>query len=82
MTDDERKSRFEALLQENAAAHVETRRQFAVALEAINHEIRLLAGGVTQMREDLAFAATGLGETIERTAAETQAMIKSIHAKP
>jgi hypothetical protein len=65
---------------ENAKAHVETRRHFDVALEAFKHEIRLVAEGVDQTREMLARKSAELEEKNDRSAAETQAMIKSSHA--
>jgi uncharacterized protein (DUF3084 family) len=68
---------FVAVRQENAAAHAETRRHFEVALEGNRSEIRLVAEGVVQTREELG----RLDEKIERTAAETQAMIKFSHVE-
>jgi hypothetical protein len=70
-----------AIRQENAAAHAETRHLFVMALEAFEHKIQLVAEGVALTREELARAAAGLDEKIERTAAETQAMIKFSHAE-
>jgi hypothetical protein len=65
--------------EENAKAHVETRRHFDVALEAARHETRLVAEGVDQTREMLARKSAELDEKIDRSAAETQAMIKFSH---
>lgn len=67
--------------EENATAHIETRRYIEAVLEAFKHEIRLVAEGVGQMRDDLTRAVAALDQKIERTAAETQAMIKFSHAE-
>jgi len=96
VTDDELKHLFDALQKENAAAHAETRRDFHdtadhhvaemrhyfdVAMESSKHEIGLIAEKVTRLEEKLDQIAANLDERIERTAAETQAMIKFSHAE-
>jgi len=70
-----------AIRKENADAHAETRRHFDVALEAARSETQLVAEGVTQTRESLSRVAAELDEKIERTATETQAMIKFSHSE-
>jgi hypothetical protein len=40
---DELRQLLEAMRQENAAAHAETRRHFDVVAEALRHELRLVA---------------------------------------
>jgi predicted nucleic acid-binding Zn-ribbon protein len=75
MGDDELKSLLESLRRENAAAHVETRRHFDVVIEGARRDVRLVAEGVAQTREELARLET----KVEQTAAETQAMIKFSH---
>lgn len=92
MTDDDLKRQFDAMRQENAAAHAETRRDFnetanrlaaenrhffEIATDATRHEIGLIAEKVTRLDEKL----DNLDEKIERTAAETQAMMKFSHAE-
>ncbi|MEA2488941.1 MAG: hypothetical protein QOH21_733 [Acidobacteriota bacterium] len=84
--DDELKAILEALRQdnvdmrkENAEMHAETRRHFEILMEASNHKIELLAEGVALTREELARTTTALDEKIDRTAAETQAMLKFSH---
>jgi DNA anti-recombination protein RmuC len=56
----------------------ELRRHLDVSAEATKHEVRLLAESVAHLNEDLQRTRTTLEETIERTAGETQAMIKSL----
>ena len=96
MNDDDLKSLLEALRQENAAAHAETRRQFAevaariaaetqqffaAAAEGLRREIQLVAEGVNGAREALSLEAADIREEVRRTASETQAMIKFSHAE-
>src|ERR1043165_2325660 len=71
---------LETMRQENATAHDETRRQFGIAREAMKHETQLLAEAV-----DIRFKAVDerfdrVEDSILRSAAETQAMIKFSHA--
>ena len=68
--DDDLKKLLDALRAENAAAHVETRRHFDVALESAKDDIRLVAERVEQTRRDLATTAVALDQKIESTAAE------------
>jgi prefoldin subunit 5 len=86
MTDDELKGMFEVLRHENAtmreegtAAHAETRRQFGVAVEHIDKRLDLLAETVQLVNDELQRTRTGLDEKIDRTATETQSMIKFSH---
>lgn len=96
--DDDLKQLLEAMRQENAMAHaetrrhseqiaVETRRHFDVALERIEKRFGLLAETVQHVNEELGHTRASLHEKIDRTAAETQSMIKfsppgSIAASP
>jgi 16S rRNA C1402 (ribose-2'-O) methylase RsmI len=66
---------LKAMRQENAAMHAETRRHIDIAFESSNRKLELLAEGLALTREELARTTRALGEKIERTAAETQAMI-------
>ena len=84
MTDDELKGLFAALQrenagmrEENAAAHTDTRRRFEVLTEATRQDVQIVAESVLHLNERLGRT----DETIERTAAETQAMIKFSHAE-
>lgn len=93
MTDDELKlealseenvamrDEYAAMRQENAAAHAETRHLIVVAMEATNQKLQLLVESIAHTREEFARTGARLGETIERTAAETQAMIRFSHAE-
>ena len=83
MTDDDLKHLLESMRQENAAAHSETRRHFEVVAdetrrhfdvvtEGTRKDIQLVAESVLLLGEKL----TRTDEKIDRTAAETQAMIK------
>lgn len=77
MTDDDLKRLFDSMRQENAAAHSETRRHFDVVTEGTRREIQLVAESVLLLSEKLART----DEKIDRTAAETQAMIKFSHVE-
>jgi hypothetical protein len=83
-----------SIRKENAAMHTETRQLFVttiernnadlrhffvVTTESMRRDIQLLAEGLAQTRVDLARTATELDAKIDRTAAETQAMIKFSH---
>jgi len=88
MTDDDLKGLFAALQrentrmrEENAAAHADTRRHFDVLTEGTRQDIQLVAESVMFLRERLDQTATNLDQKIERTAAETQAMIKFSHVE-
>jgi septal ring factor EnvC (AmiA/AmiB activator) len=88
MTDDELKAMFEALRQENvatrqenAAAHVETRRHFDVTAERLESRIDLVAESVGLLDEKCERRFTAIEQSIERNAAETQSMIKFSHSE-
>ena len=81
MIDDELKRLLDAMRQENAAAHGDTRRHFDVTVERIENRFDVLAESVAHVNEELRRTRTTLDEKIERTAAETQAMIKFSHAE-
>ncbi len=51
------------------------RRHFDVVTEGTKHDIRLVAESVSQLTEEVRRAFTALDTRIDRTAAETQAMI-------
>ena len=72
---------FDFIRQENAAAHSETRRHFEVLTEGTRKDIQLVAESILLSRENLDRTATSLDQKIERTAAETQAMIKFSHVE-
>lgn len=75
MTDDDFKRLFGTMRQESAAAHSETRRHFEVLAEGMRKDTQLVAESVLQLSE----RSSRTDEKIERTAAETQAMIKFSH---
>lgn len=77
MTDDDLKRLFDSMRQENTAAHSDTRRHFEVLAEGTRKDIQLVAESVLRLSEKLART----DEKIERTAAETQAMIKFSHVE-
>jgi uncharacterized protein YceH (UPF0502 family) len=81
MTDDDLKRLFESMRQENAAAHAETRRHFDVVTKGTRNDIRLVAESVVLLSDKLDRTATSLDGKIDRTAAETQAMIKFSHVE-
>jgi hypothetical protein len=81
MTDDELRSLFDAMRQENVAAHAETRHFFELTAEAMRHEIGLIAEKVTSVDEKLDRTTFRLEARIASTAAETQAMIKFSHSE-
>jgi len=73
MTYDELKRFWEAMRQENAATHAETRRHFDVTVERLERRFDMLAEGVTSVDEKLDRRAADLEERMERGFAETQA---------
>lgn len=77
MTDDDLKRLFDTMRQESAAAHSETRRHFEVLTEGMRKDTQLVAESVLHLSERL----SRTDEKIERTAAETQAMIKFSHVE-
>jgi hypothetical protein len=77
MTDDDLKRLFDSMRHENAAAHSDTRRHFEVLAEGTRKDIQLVAESVVRLSEKLART----DDKIERTAAETQAMIKFSHVE-
>lgn len=96
MTDDELRSLFESLRQENAAAHEETRRHFNetadrnsaenrhhfdVASEDTRHQIQLVAESVVATRDEIHRELTDVREEMRRGFVETQAMMKFSHAE-
>ncbi|MFZ2492179.1 MAG: hypothetical protein WA208_11890 [Thermoanaerobaculia bacterium] len=74
MTDDDLKS----LLLTHST---EIRRHFDVALERMDKQFALVSEAITQVDQKLDRVVGELGETIERTAADTQAMVKFSHAE-
>ena len=81
MTDDELKRLFDAMRQDNAAAHEETRRYFDVTAESLRTEIRVVGEAVAQVDEKLHREVKRLEEKIDGGFADTQAMIKFSHAE-
>jgi len=76
MTDDDLKRLFDVMRQENAAAHADTRRHFEVLTEATRKDVQLVVESVVILSDKLDRTASNLGAKIDRTAAETPAMIK------
>lgn len=76
---DDLKHLLEAMRQENATAHEETRRHFDVAVERIETRFDFLAETVQHIGEELQRTRVSLDGKIEQSAAETQAMIKFSH---
>ena len=70
----------QTLRQENAEAHAETRRLIGVSEEANRHEIKLLAEGLVNTREELDRKIGQLDQKIDNTTAETHALIRFLHA--
>jgi prefoldin subunit 5 len=58
------------------AAVAETRRHFEVVLERVDARFDLLAESIASVNEELQRTRTTLDEKIDRSASETQAMIK------
>lgn len=70
-------------LAELTAAHLgaETRRHFDTVAERLENKIAALGESVSLLDQKLERKASGLEERVERTAAETQAMIRFSHAE-
>ncbi len=81
MSEDELKRLLESMRQENAAAHVETRRHFDVSSEGLKQDIGHVAEAVTQLDEKLDREIGELGEQMASGFSETQAMVKFSHAE-
>jgi hypothetical protein len=80
MTDEDLRSLFDAMREENAVAHTETRRHFDVGNEATRHEIRVVAESVAQVNEKLDREAAEIRDEVSSGFGETQAMIKFSYA--
>ena len=74
MTDDDLK---DLLLVHSA----EIRRHFDIAVERLEGRFGVLSEAITQVDEKLERKTAGIIEKLDRTAAETQAMIKFSHAE-
>ncbi len=96
MTDDDLKSLFDTMRQENAATHAGTRRQFEetanrlsaenrhffeVATEAFKHQVELIADKVIGVTEELRRETADIRLEMRTGFADTQAMIKFSHAE-
>jgi phospholipid N-methyltransferase len=88
MTDDELKHLFDALQRDNVAlrqdlatARAEMRRHFDVTVERLETKFDTLVEGVTSINGNLSRRIDVVEESIERTAADTQAMIKFSHSE-
>jgi len=96
MTDEELRQLFEAIRQENAAAHEETRRSLRhenaaaheetrrlsnVTAEGLRQEIRLVAESVLQVDNKLERTAEEIRGQMRQGFSETQAMIKFSYAE-
>ena len=75
MTDDELKRLFDAVRQESAAAHAETRRHFEISAERLEKRFDTLAESVIAINEKVERRISAVEASIERTATDTQAMI-------
>jgi len=71
--DDDLKRYLDAIEERDAAEHAETRRHFDLSMETIRAEIQLLANLIAQLSEKV--DAININATVERTTAETQALI-------
>src|ERR1043165_2616060 len=76
----ENAAEFANVRQENATAHDETRRQSGIRGEALNPETHLFTEAVEFRFKAVAGRLARVGDSILRSAAETQAMIKFSHA--
>ena len=96
MNDDELKGLLEALRQDSAAAHTETRNLFAetadrigaenrqffrVEAKELRHEIQLVAEDVVANRQAIDREAAETREELRQTAADTQVLIKFSHTE-
>lgn len=63
------------------AQSIEIRRHFDVSVERMEARFVLLAEAIAQVDQKVVRAVDRIDETIERTAAETQAMVKFSHAE-
>jgi hypothetical protein len=72
---------FEAMREENAVAHAETRRHFDVSVDFMRDRFDLLAEAIASVDDKLSRGIADLDERTERGFAETQAMIKFSHAE-
>jgi uncharacterized protein YceH (UPF0502 family) len=86
MNDDELRKLFEGLSRDitDTRAELQTeiadgRRHADIAVEQMQSRFDLLAEGLASVHEELQRTRTTLDEKIERTAGETQAMIKFSH---
>ncbi|HEV7768323.1 MAG TPA: hypothetical protein VGQ76_25210 [Thermoanaerobaculia bacterium] len=75
----EMRQEFAEVRLENVGMHAETRRSFDVTAERLRSDIQLVAEVLAQTRKDLTRIAGELDAKIDRTAAETQALIKFSH---
>jgi hypothetical protein len=75
MTDEEKRF-LEQIQKQNAEAHADTRRHFVIVAEGLKRDIQLLAETVAHV--DSRVDATNAN--VERTAAETQGLIKLSHS--
>jgi len=77
----ENAAEFAKVRQENVALQEETRRHFDIALEGAKHETQLLAEAVDIRFKGVDERLGHIEDSIQRTAAETQAMFKFSHAE-
>ena len=74
MTDDDLRRLFES-------HSAEIRRHFDVSTEEVQHEVRVLAEGLTRLDQKLDRTTTEVRDEMRRGFADTQAMIKFSHAE-
>jgi hypothetical protein len=73
---DDLKAMLDAVGRRFSDSEGETRRLFETTAESLRGEIRAVAEGVMQTREDLVRETAGVRDEVRRTADETQAMIR------
>ncbi len=81
MSDEDLKPLLEAMRQENAAAHKETRRHFEVITARLETQIEAVAEAVARVHETLDREAANIRDEMRRGFDETQSMIKFSHAE-
>jgi Skp family chaperone for outer membrane proteins len=76
MTDEVLKALLDAMREENAAAHSETRSHFDAVAERLESRIELLAEVLQVVNEKVDTKTAMLDKKIDQTAIETQALVK------
>jgi tellurite resistance protein len=90
VTDDELKGLFNAIRDENAVAHAETRKHFDASVERVENRfdviaermegrIELLAETVQLVNENLQTKIVALDQKLDKTTGETQGLVKFLY---